>query len=201
MMATMHRGRLAWLSCLSLMAVGGFLAHSLAYRLVVPTGDTAGRVHEIAHAQPAHWRTCLSICVTLAVVVLAASIARRAKGGGPLRPPLLVFALLPPLGFVVQEHLERLLHTGAFPDAAALEPTFLVGLLLQLPFALAAYLAARALFAAAAALARTLGAQNRPRLASLAAWRRPASEPARPCISTFALGGGQRAPPALVFVG
>ena len=194
----MQPGRLGGLWCLSLMAVGGFLAHSLAYRLVVPTGVPPPRMHETAHAHPAHWRASLAIRATLAVVAVAASVARRTIGDRTLRPPLLVFALLPPLGFVVQEHLERLLHTGAFPEAAALEPTFLIGLLLQLPFALAAYLAARALLAAAAALVRTLGAQQRPRLAALAPWRQPASEAARPRISALALGGGQRAPPALL---
>jgi len=44
--------------------------------------------------------------------------------------------------FVLQEVLELSLHTGSFGVHALLAPTFLPGLLLQLPLALVAYLAA-----------------------------------------------------------
>jgi hypothetical protein len=44
--------------------------------------------------------------------------------------------------FVIQEVLELSLHTGGFNVHALLAPTFLPGLLLQLPLALVAYLAA-----------------------------------------------------------
>jgi hypothetical protein len=50
---------------------------------------------------------------------------------------------------VLQEVLELSLHTGQFGWRAALAPTFLPGLALQLPFALAAYLMARLLLRAA----------------------------------------------------
>jgi hypothetical protein len=46
------------------------------------------------------------------------------------------------------EALEGLLNRGVVPFGEALQPTFLVGLALQLPFALAAYLLARLLLRA-----------------------------------------------------
>jgi hypothetical protein len=64
------------------------------------------------------------------------------RGAPPLAFP---FAALPPLAFVLLEASEGLLHRGTVPWGEALEPTFLVGLALQLPFALAGYLVARLL--------------------------------------------------------
>jgi hypothetical protein len=57
---------------------------------------------------------------------------------------------------VLQEVIELSLHTGTLGWHAVLAPTFLPGLALQLPFALAAYLVARALLRAANALGRAL---------------------------------------------
>jgi len=70
----------------------------------------------------------------------------------------LAFALAPPLAFLLQEAAER-------SFAPPLEPVVLLGLVLQLPFAVLAYLAARLLLRAAA---------------SLAPARRPHLRPARP---------------------
>jgi hypothetical protein len=64
--------------------------------------------------------------------------------------------------FCLQEILELSLHSGTFGWRAVLAPTFLPGLALQLPFALAAYLVARILLRAATALGLALA---RPRLA------------------------------------
>lgn len=72
---------------------------------------------------------------------LAAQVAGRQAAR---RWTALPFACLPPVMFALQEHLEALLHTGAFPAGTMLEPTFFPGLAMQLPFALAGYLAARA---------------------------------------------------------
>jgi hypothetical protein len=56
----------------------------------------------------------------------------------------------------LQEVLELSLHTGSFGWRALAAPTFVPGLLLQLPFALAAYVAARLLLRAARAVGRAL---------------------------------------------
>src|SRR4029078_10457577 len=51
-------------------------------------------------------------------------------------------APIAPLGFTAQEHLERLAHTGELPWLLT-TPTFLVGLALQLPVAVACVLLVR----------------------------------------------------------
>jgi hypothetical protein len=61
---------------------------------------------------------------------------------------LLPFLALAPLTFVLQECCERV-ATGGLPFGAMLTATFLPGLALQIPFALATYLLARLLLRAA----------------------------------------------------
>lgn len=188
----------AWLLCLALMAVGGLIAHVLAYRLVWP--DAGSREHVLAHTGHdylSEWRLCLAVCATVGFLGLGASVLESARERRPACAPLWIFGLVPPLGFVVQEHVERLLQTGAFPYAAVLEPTFVVGIVLQVPIALLAYFVARALLAVADALARTLGGLERPRLASVSCWRPRVVEPGVPLCGVLALGYGQRAPPPI----
>jgi len=126
-------------------------------------------------------------------------IGEGVRGGPASRPPVRLFALLPPLGFTVQEHLERLIASGAIPHDLMVEPTFLVGLALQLPFALLALLLTRALYAVGFGLGRTVAgglAIGRPhRHGPPSLLLRPASA-TLVRASVLALGYGQRAPPA-----
>jgi hypothetical protein len=197
MTRTMERRHVAWLLSLALMAVGGVLAHLLAYRLAVP--DHAMRGEALAHtghgAASGHWQLCFAVCGSIALVGILASLVDRLRGGGPLRVPLWVFALVPPVGFAVQEHLERLLSGGALAHLTAIEPVFLIGIVLQLPFALLAYVTARALLALAAAFVETLRARRRAALVShdLVLARPP--DRRTPRASVLARGYGQRAPP------
>lgn len=137
----------------------------------------------------------------LAVLVagLVLCVGQGLRGRRPARPPVLLFGLLPPVGFAVQEHVERLISSGSVPHDLVLEPTFIVGLALQLPFALAALLLTRALYTIGFSLGLAIAARLavvRPLLhgPSLAV-----SLPAAPTLvspSALALGHGQRAPPA-----
>jgi hypothetical protein len=148
--------RITWSLSLGLIAGGSLAAHVLAYRLVVPDPERRRHLLEASghgYLDPA---PLSSLCVTLVVVGFLARLLGGRKVGGSAPPWL--FALLPPVAFGFQEHLERLIHTGAFPHTAALEATFLAGLLLQLPFALVAFVAARALLAGADALSAALRA-------------------------------------------
>jgi hypothetical protein len=94
-----------------------------------------------------------------------------------------------------QEYLERLIELNAFPFGAALEPTFIVGMALQLPFALAAVTLARAALGLGYLVGRAFAVRRSPRPpAHPTSWRLPAwlgPMPVRP----LAAGHGERAPP------
>lgn len=121
--------RLLWPIVLTLSAAGALVGHELAYRL---TGAGSDGLHGyLAHAPQ------LLAALSLPALLVALS-------GGRRRPPHpLAFALLGAGGFVAMEHLERVAHGGV--PWLLTSPVFLLGLVLQLPFALAAWWLARAL--------------------------------------------------------
>lgn len=183
--------RIAWLLSLGLAAAGVLAAHGVAYRIAEP--DAERREHLLEHTGHGYWDVPLlgSLCVALILVgFLGRVLAGSARRDAP-RPAL--FALAPPLGFAVQEHAERLIHHDALVSTA-LEPAFLVGLALQLPFALVALLAARALLAAAGALARHVGSPPCIALAPDASLAVPGTDRIPPG-PTLVGARGQRAPP------
>jgi hypothetical protein len=180
--------------------VGSQVAHSLAYRLFTPPG--AERSHELAatgHSYLTYAPAALALCVVLVVFALAGELRHHLvrTGSRSGRPSVLGFAVLAPAIFISQEHLERLVQDGAFPWTAALQPTFGVGLLLQLPFALIAYVLARLLLRAVGSLSRLLAG---PPLQALRGGcvRRPALRAFGPRVPALALGYGSRGPPSLL---
>lgn len=179
---------------LPLAVVGSQVGHALAYRLVTPDG--AERAHELAatgHSYLAYAPLALAIGTVMVVLALGVELRHVITGGQVSRPSALSFAVLAPAIFVLQEHFERLLHDGAFPWSAAVESTFVTGLLLQLPFALAAYLVARLLLRVVRSVGR-LVALPRPRaLRTVVAW--PANQVDVPRVVALALGYGSRGPP------
>ena len=194
------RHRAAWLIPLPLVVASWLGAHSLAYWLVSPGGTGHMALHTVSGHGYLGYAPALSVwglALVLAGLLLCVGDGLRDRRPSP--PPVRVFMLLPPIGFAVQEHLERLIGTGGIPHDLVLEPTFLVGLALQLPFALTALLVAHALtalgFGIGRALARLLSFRRKlPRLPPLPL-RRPASV-ALVSPSVLALGQGPRAPPA-----
>jgi hypothetical protein len=183
--------RLAWLLSLGLAAAGGLAAHAVAYRVAEPHHER--REHLLEETGHGYLDSVLlgSLCAALVLVGFAGRVVAGTRRTG--RPPLWLFALAPPLGFALQEHAERALHHDTIL-LAALEPAFLAGLLLQIPFALAALVAARTLFAAAVAVARHLGSPPRPRLAPDASLALPGTVWI-PTSPTLIGARGQRAPP------
>jgi hypothetical protein len=193
------RRRLPWLIALPVMAAGSIGAHSLSYLLVsARTTEGAAEASERAGSGGTSYLVLfLGIVAATAIVAACARLllARaRARRAGSVSPWL--FFLLPPLAFASQELAERLLHAEAFPFHAALEPRFLVGLLLQLPFGLLALLVARALLRAVERIARALAPRPTPRLAPSVLWR-PRQVVDLPQIPALALGHPERGPPAL----
>jgi hypothetical protein len=174
----MARRMLAWGLVTPVAAAGILVAHALAYRL---TGTAPGRVHGYLEHAP----QMLAILATIGLVGLA--FQERSRGR---RSPW-AFALVAPLGFVAQEHVERLAHTGELPWLFT-TPTFLLGLALQVPVALLCVLAARR-------LAGTLTAARRaPSTAAGEAWLPLSGRPERrPRVVHLARPTG-RGPPLLL---
>jgi hypothetical protein len=164
MIPSVRRLRIAWLVAISLMSIGSLAAHSLAYRLVEP--DAGARAEALAgtgHGYLAYAPFLVASALAVVAAALAAAAVRGARGTPITAPSTWQLALLPPLGFALQEHLERI-ASGSGVGHLLAEPAFLVGLALQLPFALVALLAARELTRAAASLGRALThAQPAPR--------------------------------------
>ena len=98
----------------------------------------------------------LALGATATALSLVVSAADAARGRSQRALPAWAFALLPLVGFTLQEHLERWLASGVLPWHEFAAPTFLPGLALQLPFGLLAYLAARLLLRAAEDAGRVL---------------------------------------------
>jgi hypothetical protein len=188
--------RLAWLLALVLTVAGWISAHEVAYRLVLPHPHASGSdLVEARHAYLAYASFLVVLCLFVAVLCTA-GLVLRPHG---LRPPsgrlLLLFVFLPPLGFALQEVIERLL-TGGLPVEAALEPTFLVGILLQVPFAVVALVVARVLFAVARSVARRGEGPGRPKLLAFDLSPPLAAEAWPPRLPALAFGCGERGPPA-----
>jgi len=190
------RARLAWLLAFALTVAGWNSAHEVAYRLAIPHPHArASELAETGHAYFAYSSLVAALCLLVALLCTAGLVARPHSQRAPSRRLLLLFVLLAPLGFALQELVERLLTTGDLPYGAALEPTFLAGILIQLPFALAAFVVARALFAFARGLARRVGSVGRPKLASVELSCPPVVEARSPRLSALAFGYGERGPP------
>ena len=184
--------RLPWLLSLALAAAGVLASHGLAYRIVEPNAER--RQHLLEETGHAYLSLELagSLLAALVIVGFAGCVLGGARRGDAPAP--WIFGLAPPIGFALQEHAELLIHTHAFEPSPVLAPTFLVGLALQIPFALIALLAARALLAVAGARATRHGLPPRLRLApdgtlelAVSDWR-----PAAPALLS---ARGQRAPP------
>lgn len=191
------RQRLAWVATAPLMVGGLLTAHWFAYRLAIP--DAHARANVLAHSGHGYLAyTPLALLVSLGVLLAALALRALAAFRGELRRPAIspAIVLLPLVAFVVQEHVERLVYTGQIPWTAVLEPSFLVGLALQLPFALAALLVAWALDSVARAVGLAL-ASSAPRPVLSAFVPAPASVPAPPRLVGLARGYGERAPPFL----
>jgi hypothetical protein len=196
MIFRVKRGLVPWLVAIPLMVAGSLSAHEVSYWLVVPDAAARATVLEASgHGYLSEAPLVLGVLGAVLLAALAGRVVSSLRGAAPARlAPLPVF-LVPLLGFALQEHLERLLHAGELPVSAALEPTFLIGLALQLPFALAALMIARMLVHAADEVARALVADPpRPTARPIRAVRHAARDAvSRPRVA--ALGFTERGPP------
>jgi hypothetical protein len=190
------RQRLPWLLAVPVMVAGSLAAHSLSYLFnSARAAESGGEVSERAGSGDASYLV-LFLGILAATALVAAGghlLLGRRRYSSRLSPWL--FFVLPPLAFALQELSERLLRAEAFPFHAALEPRFLLGLLLQLPFGLLALLLARMLLRVVERIVRALVRARRPRLPTSASWSlRQVFD--LPRIPALALGYQQRGPPA-----
>ena len=122
----MNRTRV-WLLVSPIVAAGVLIAHSVAYRLTSTPTDPF-------HAYLGHAPQVLILIAIAGIVVAALGRPRSA-------PPAHVFPVVALATFVVQEHVERVVHGGV--PMLLTSPAFLVGLVLQVPVALVAWGLAR----------------------------------------------------------
>ena len=180
------------------MVVGSQVAHVFAYRLVYPDAqvrlrDLLATGHGYMLGFPGWLPLLLGVLGGAELVgigwTVAASVRRRQNT--PVAP--WAFALLPLVGFTLQEFLERWLAGSSFPWWFVLQPTYRAGLLLQLPFAVVLYLIARLLLRVAEGIGRAIAASPRPAVVGSprTPWHAAESDAARsPQLSTSCLGRG-----------
>ncbi len=151
---------LGWAGGLALL--GSYFAHGFAYFIAEPTAQT--RAAELSQTGHGYLNDLpLGVGVLLMVVMAAgfSEVRRRVRGEAHTSAPLWVIFCLPLAGFFVQEHAERFLHDGVVPWHLLTERVFIIGLLLQIPFAIVAWVAGRILLRAMERVFELLGADRR----------------------------------------
>jgi hypothetical protein len=190
------RRHLAWPLAVPLSVIGVLAAHSLSYRLVVP--DAHAREHLLAstgHSYLMYAPAIVGISLALIALGFGHAIARELRGESPAtKAPAWLVGFVPLLAFVIQEYVERCLQHGSIEWGVALESTFVVGLALQVPFALVAGLATLVLTRVARGVAAIISRRPAPRLRKLRPFLLPVSLDL-PRTPLLALGYAGRAPP------
>ena len=180
---------------------GWLTAHSLAYMVAAPDNHhRSALLAETGHGYLELEPLFIACGLVLVAAGLLASVTAGVRDRQSSRPSVRLFTLMPVLGFAVIEHVERLVEHGAVPSDLVLEPTFLVGLALQLPFAIAAFGFTYALHGLGRSLGHLLRHLARPARSLLAPATPPAItrlvlERARALPSELIPGTGPRAPP------
>ena len=190
------RRHLAWPLAVPFSVLGVLAAHWLSYRLVVP--DSHERGHLLAatgHGYLSYAPLIVGVSFALIVLGFGCAVVRELRGVTPgAGAPAWLVGLLPPLAFVVQEYVERYMQHGWVEWGVALEATFVVGLALQVPFALVAAAATLLLTRAARGLAAIVSRSLAPRVLNLGLFLLPV-HPDLPRTPLLALGYAGRAPP------
>jgi hypothetical protein len=178
------------------MIAGSQVAHVFAYRLVYPSAPVRLRaLVATGHGYLAYTPMLVGIAVALEVIVFASLVLGSVRRRRHAPVPAWAFACLPMLGFAAQEFVERWLAGLPFPWWVVLQPTFRIGLLLQVPFAVGVYFAARLLLRVADHIGSVLrGSDERAPLVGVApGW--VALAVSAPRRAALAAGYAGRGPP------
>jgi hypothetical protein len=197
--------RIPWLLALPLMAAGSVAAHLVGYAVApagleraTGTGREVGGLHERASQGVAgHAVLWLGLAVSIVGVICLRAVLARVRGRESRRLGAGCFFVLPLLAYSAQEVIERLLHAESFPFHAVLEPRFMLGLALQLPFAAAAFLVGWFLLRVGIRLLRFLGRPPRTAAHVLAARLWAPTSVALPRVRALSRGHPLRGPPLL----
>jgi hypothetical protein len=186
------RARTLWCLTLPALLVAETAGHTFLAR-AFDRGD--GRHGLLSHELEAYGPPLLAISLLLAGAILWRRVLASFRAEGPQSLPAWRLAALPALGFLVQEHVERLVVDDRLDWLTVLEPAVLIGVALQLPCGLVAVWLVRTLLRAAEHLGYTLahrGARTvrRPQLFRL----RPL-ETSAPRLPVLASQQAGRAPP------
>jgi hypothetical protein len=119
-----------WVLTLPLVGAGVLVGHDLAYRL-------AGASDPAVHDYLAHLPQLVAILATVGLLGLAVDQRAIQLGSGR-------FGFLGAAVYALQEHVERLVHTGSVPLILG-DRTFILGVALQIPIGLACLAIARVL--------------------------------------------------------
>jgi hypothetical protein len=113
-------------------------AHALAHDVVAQPPPTAHAAHSATlESYVAYLPTSLALCLTLAVAI-AAGLALGKRWARRSGTSIWLFGVVPVLGFATDTLIELAIHGPTAAAGAELVPVLLVGLLVQLPFALVA---------------------------------------------------------------
>ena len=190
------RRALTWLLLVPLALLGSEAAHTVDFWLVEQdAGQRATLLAETGHGYIGWLPAAIAMCWA---VVLLSLVGWALEGGRGRRAPVLPFApfaLLPPIAFAGREFIERAAY-GELQASFLIEPVFLVGLAVQIPFALIALLAGRALLHAAATLGAKLSEQPERRLLAPHKLIAHGLELSLPRVSPLAFAQAVRGPPS-----
>jgi hypothetical protein len=192
------KARTAWLLTLPILLVSETIGHALTARLFAPERGGHGLLLRALedYVEYAHAALAIVLVVVGAVLVRRALASFRDNRPRPL--PSWRLAAIPSAAFLLQEQFERLLSDGDAGSLTAVEPTVLVGVVLQLPCGLLALWLVRTLLRAAdevgCALARRNTATAGVRAQSQRWLSAPVSSLRPPALASRHAG---RAPPSL----
>jgi hypothetical protein len=153
-----NRSKVAWLLSLPLSAAGMLLAHQFAWEL-------GGHEHagEAAHGYLQYGAIFAALGVATLIVAATSQLIRGVAGAGVAHAPSArVFAIVPIIGFLLQEHLEHIVAERELEVTFFLTAPFLLGLALQVPFALAALFVARLILGLVANVVRACSSRSSP---------------------------------------
>jgi hypothetical protein len=192
-----RRSLLALLVTLPAVIGGSLFAHATSYLMAAPDGHV--RAQLLAATGHAYLERPELIAVVLLTVLAVGGLMcvhAEVRGSSVGRVSTRPFLLAAPLAFALQEHIERMLHGGDLPLTLFAQPQFLIGLALQLPFALLAVLLARLVLRGARVAGRKLRRLPRaplPRpVARIRTFPPVAAGPRGPVLARC---GAERAPP------